>query len=291
MMRRIIWQATLRPDLGQGSTGRVVMAADMLSKENFALKIDPSGQHAAALAREVAFGKLCRHRNVVATYALLKHNDSHHMGILMELAGVSLACALKRGRPDNGDAVSIMAQVCHGLAYVHACKVVHCDVKPGNIMVSGLREGFNHWCLHFGARIMLADFSAALFVDDAMKTGSIGSLTVTEPYRAPELVVHPRHHVKFGTEIDVWALGLTAFDCAAFNPQGELMFQTLLGSGPRRYTFKLVPERQFYVVRQARLQQHPEVTDCLRVFVAQCTNTADRRPSVALAAVTLHRQL
>ena len=67
MMRRIIWQATLRPDLGQGSTGRVVMAADMLSKENFALKIDPSGQHAAALAREVAFGKLCRHRNVVAT--------------------------------------------------------------------------------------------------------------------------------------------------------------------------------------------------------------------------------
>ena len=138
---------------------------------------------------------------------------------------------------------------------------------------------------------MLADFSAALNVDDAMKTGRIGSLTVTEPYRALELVVHPRRHVKFGTEIDVWALGLTAFDCAAFNPQGELMFQTLLGSGPRRYTFKVVPERQFYVVRQARLQQHPEVADCLRPSVAQRTNTADRRPSVALAAVTLHRQL
>ena len=53
---------------------------------------------------------------------------------------------------------------------------------------------------------MLVDFSAALFVDDAMKTGSIGSSTVTEPYRAPELVVHPHHHVKLGIEIDVCVL-------------------------------------------------------------------------------------
>jgi hypothetical protein len=138
---------------------------------------------------------------------------------------------------------------------------------------------------------MLADFSTALLVDDARNIGRIGSEIVTEPYRAPELVIHPDHRVRFGIEIDMWAWGLTVFDCAAFNPKGELMFQTLLGSGPRRYTFKVVAERQFYDVRQARLQQHPEVADWLRAFVAQCANTADRRPSVALAAVTLHRQL
>ena len=64
MIRRITWLAVVSPDLGQGSTGRDVMAIDVLS---IALKLDVPGRHADALAREAQFGKLCRHRNVVAT--------------------------------------------------------------------------------------------------------------------------------------------------------------------------------------------------------------------------------
>ena len=131
---------------------------------------------------------------------------------------------------------------------------------------------------------MLADFNAALFVDDARNIGRIGSEIVTEPNHAPELVIHPDHRVKFSIDIDMWAWGLTVFDCAAFNPKGEPMFQTWLGVGPK------VTHSRWYVVRKACLQQHPEVVDCLREFVAHSTNTADGRPSsVAQAAVALHR--
>ena len=130
---------------------------------------------------------------------------------------------------------------------------------------------------------MLADFSAALFVDDARNIGRIGSEIVTEPYRAPELVIHPDHRVKLSIDIDMRAWGLTVFDCVAFNPKGEPMFQALLGVGPK------VTHSRWYVVRKACLQTS-EVVDCLREFVAHSTNTADGRPSsVAQAAVALHR--
>ena len=123
----------------------------------------------------------------------------------------------------------------------------------------------------------------------ATTEGRLGSSVVTEPYRAPELVVHPNDCVKFGTGIDVWALGLTAFDCAAFNPAGELMLQKLLGVGKARHTFRaMVQEHQFYFVRKARVEQHPEVADCLREFVTHCTNRPEIRPSVAQASGALH---
>jgi len=73
------------------------MATDVLSKENFALKLDVSGGPAGALFRETQMGKRLSRPNVVATYDLIKHNDSHRLGFLMERAGVSLHHALIYG--------------------------------------------------------------------------------------------------------------------------------------------------------------------------------------------------
>ncbi|CAN0025978.1 unnamed protein product [Scytosiphon promiscuus] len=82
----------------------------------------------------------------------------------------------------------IARQCLEALAYINSLGLVHCDVKPENILLS-----------HYGrAEVKLIDFGSSCYVTDRLTT-----YTQSRSYRAPEVVLG----LPYGVKIDVWSLG------------------------------------------------------------------------------------
>ncbi|AEV84973.1 serine/threonine protein kinase, bacterial [Actinoplanes sp. SE50] len=186
--------------LGQGGSAVVWRAVDELLGRGVALKVlapalaaDPDlRRQVAAEARAAA---RLRHVNVVGIHDCGELEDAGGRlpYVVMELVdGQSLDDMLRRGRLTWRQAVLIGAQVAAALAAAHADGIVHRDVKPANVMVTG-------------AGVKLVDFgiSAAVGALD----GQDGRLMGTPAYLAPERVkggpVRPA--------TDVYALGLLLY--------------------------------------------------------------------------------
>lgn len=110
--------------------------------------------------------------------------------IAIELCPASLADLIER--PDNFKDIAVsfdpkraLRQVTSGLQHLHALKIVHRDIKPQNILVSGAKNGQKH-------RMLISDFGLCkrLEVDQtsfmptafgAMAAGTVG-------WRAPEIL-------------------------------------------------------------------------------------------------------
>ena len=78
--------------------------------------------------------------------------------------------------------IRLFIKICYGLEKIHSAGVLHCDIKPDNIMVSPEEE------------IVFIDFE---------ETGG------TSGYIAPE-IIHDKHDDSiYTTMVDIWSLGMT----------------------------------------------------------------------------------
>lgn len=114
--------------------------------------------------------------------------------IVMELVrAATLADEVRRRGPFAvGEVARIGVELAEALGAAHLAKVVHRDVKPGNVML--LPDG----------RVKLADFGIASTTDQAT-TSSDALLLGTPPYIAPERA----EGVEPGRPSDLWSLGAT----------------------------------------------------------------------------------
>lgn len=91
-------------------------------------------------------------------------------------------------------------QILNGLAYIHANRVMHRDLKSENILVSN------------AGNIKIADFGLCREASDRIKA-EYTQTVVTRYYRAPELLVveladERRHHAHYTSAIDIWSCGV-----------------------------------------------------------------------------------
>jgi Tol biopolymer transport system component len=108
----------------------------------------------------------------------------------------------REGELPVGDAVRILMEVADALAYAHSRGVVHRDIKPDNIMLTGRHA-------------VVADFGVARAVSEAASTGTLTSLGValgTPAYMAPEQAVADPH---VDQRADIYALGIVAYELLA----------------------------------------------------------------------------
>ncbi|RGC69367.1 Serine/threonine-protein kinase PknA [Micromonospora sp. MW-13] len=120
--------------------------------------------------------------------------------LVMEFVdGESLAGLLRRtGRLAPEDAMRLIAQAADGLQAVHDCGIVHRDVKPANLLIR--RNG----------SVLITDFGISRTWDGTHLTVS-GAVLGTPSYLSPEQVLgQPATALS-----DVYALGLTAYECLA----------------------------------------------------------------------------
>ena len=182
MRRDRIGRYEIIETLAHGGMGVVYKAKDPLIERVVAIKtlgfgLSPIEAEAfrKRFAREAKSAGRLNHPNIVTIHDMGESDDGAY--IAMEfLEGRTLRDLLDSGVPlPPAQVAEIAIQVADGLAFAHQHGVVHCDVKPGNIMV-----------LASGA-VKIMDFGIAL-----LPTGSrtfAGNVLGSPRYISPEQIV------------------------------------------------------------------------------------------------------
>lgn len=195
----------LHDKLGSGGMSNVYRATDRILERTVAVKVlaehlSDDDRFVARFRREaLAVAKLI-HPNIVQVYDTGVDHDRHF--IVMEcVEGKSGAQILKtEGLVDPETTVEIGVQACSGLEYAHRHGIIHRDVKPGNLMVTGGPVGGGEMTCK------LTDFGIARAAEQTRIT-QVGSVVGTAAYLAPEQV----RGEEATPSTDVYALGVVLY--------------------------------------------------------------------------------
>jgi len=203
-----------------GGTSIVYRAVDPVLGRHVAIKrlhprLEDDPTAVARFRREAIFAAKLKNPNIVVIHEA-KVDPPPPYYIAMEfLEGGSLADRLGEGRRlPVADVLSVTRQVSEGLEHAHRQGLVHCDIKPGNIM------------FHADGRIAITDFGISRVVDQATTPLTAGRSGTLE-YMSPEQV----RGEELDHRSDVYSLGV-------------VVYQMLTGRTPFRGTEPLVVMRQ-----------------------------------------------
>ncbi|KAJ2644116.1 Protein kinase C signaling pathway involved MAPKK protein [Coemansia sp. RSA 1694] len=202
--------------LGEGSVGTVHKVEYLPKRKIMARKlmaVYPDETNHRQIMRELKLLKQCQSPFIVKYYGAYfsEDDDGQSIAICMEYCeGGSLESVYKRVSKLNaqiGEGVlgKVALAVLNGLVHLHSYRVIHRDVKPSNILVTGRGE------------IKLCDFGVSGELVDSIAQTFVG----TSYYMAPERIQGDRYAV----QSDIWSLGLTLIEVSQnqfpFPPPGH----------------------------------------------------------------------
>lgn len=191
--------------------GSVHEALDRQTSQRVALKrlINHRNSGAAArFAREAAVVASLAHENVVRYVSQGTTADGTPYLAMEWVEGEDLAALLMRSSLGVADTLALAQGIANGLAAAHARGIVHRDVKPSNVLLTGSSV----------RAAKLADFGVARVLGAATALTQTGLLLGTPSYMAPEQV-RGRHGID--ELVDVFALGCVMHHCLAGHPPFE----------------------------------------------------------------------
>ena len=173
-------------ELGRGQMGQVYLAEDAVLARPVAIKfiagVDPDLEARQRFLMEARAAARIQHPNVVGIFRVGELGDRPY--IVSELIrGKSLA---DHALPMPWrDALVLALELARGLAAAHRRGVVHCDIKPGNAMVTD--DGVPK-LVDFGlSRVVQDGHSAAGGPHSAGGIDEDGPMVGTPDYMAPEV--------------------------------------------------------------------------------------------------------
>jgi serine/threonine-protein kinase len=126
---------------GSGGMATVYRARDLMLERMVAVKIlrqdfSTDAEFRERFRLEAKSAANLSHANIVTVHDF--GLDANQLFIVMEyVPGTDLKTILQqRGRLPVEEAVSLLIQACAGLGYAHRAGLVHCDVKPQNMLVT-----------------------------------------------------------------------------------------------------------------------------------------------------------
>lgn len=194
----------IKAKLGSGGMGEVYLAEDTLLKRPVALKLirrehDHDSAYVHRLRREAERASQLNHSNIAAVYDLLE--EQGQLCLVMEyVEGETLRSKL-REKISPHEFFTIAGQCLSSVAAAHRCGVLHCDLKPENIMLSPQGDVK---VLDFGFARPLPDNQTL----DALTTASLGG---TPGYMAPEVLLGAAP----GRCSDIFSLGVIFYEMLA----------------------------------------------------------------------------
>ena len=227
----------IRP-LGSGGMGSVLLVQHPRLPRQDAMKVihahlssDPS--FAARFEREAELACRLDHPALVRVYD--RGCDQGRLWLTLQFVdGPDVDQVLQREGPMAPlRAVRVLEAVAGGLDDAHTTGLVHRDVKPANILLSGGGTG--------GERAFLTDFGIAHISGASRALTDTGALLASLPYAAPEqLLDRP-----ITAAVDVYALGCVAFELLTgrrlFDQQSSLALMGAVLAGPRPEAWERLP--------------------------------------------------
>src|SRR5712691_1159713 len=196
-------------ELGSGGMATVYLAEDMRHRRQVAVKV-----LRPELTAALGAGRFTREIETVAQFQhphILPLLDSGEAGgflyyVMPYVEGESLRDRLARhGELPIHDAVKILIEVADALAYAHAHGVVHRDIKPDNVLLSGRHA-------------LVMDFGVAKALSEATgrrQLTTAGIALGTPAYMAPEQAAADPH---VDNRADIYAVGVLGYEMLTSRP-------------------------------------------------------------------------
>ncbi|CAH0549126.1 unnamed protein product [Brassicogethes aeneus] len=214
--------------IGAGQFGSVYKCVNRLDGCVYAVKkstkpVAGSVLEKTALNEVYAHAVLGKHQHVVRYYSAWA--EDNHMIIQNEYCnGGSLADKIGQEALSAAELRRFLLHVAEGLRYIHSEGLVHLDIKPGNIFIS--KEKKIHITNYDSADDGFEDLDDNSLYEEELtyKIGDLGHVTsLSNPqveegdcrYLPNEILHEDYSHL---TKADVFALGLTALECAGSGP-------------------------------------------------------------------------
>src|SRR2546422_2681434 len=240
-------------ELGGGGMSRVFLAQETALKRQVVIKVLPPEMAAdvnvSRFRREVELAASLQHPHIVPLLSAAAAGDLLYYTMPL-VEGESLRTKLAReGELPVTETIRVLADVADALAYAHAHGVVHREVKPDNVLISGKHA-------------VVTDFGVAKAVS-ASSGGTLTSLGVAlgpPAYMAPEQAAAdpPVDH-----RADLYALGVLGYEMltgrtpfSAPTPQAMLAAQVTKKPEPVTAHREAVPPALAALVMRC-LAKHP----------------------------------
>jgi len=182
--------------IGQGQFGRVFCASHRKTGRLVALKsLDHRRFPTHKFLRELRFLLSLQHPNIVTCQAL-EHITNGRYLVMDYCEGGTLRNLMEAaGCLDLAQGLSLTRDVLSGLTHAHKKGIVHCDIKPENILLTVQPEGWKARITDFGI--------ARLSQELSLETGATGS----PAYMAPE-----RFYGQYSLSSDLYAVGILLYE-------------------------------------------------------------------------------
>ena len=200
MIGTTIDQYRIEARLGGGGMGEVFRARDLELDRDVAIKLvrPELADLAEVTARFRAEARTLAglaHSNIATVFRFFAHEGTLYL-VMEYISGQPFGDMLRdKGALPATEVVRIMKQALSGLGYAHDNKVVHRDIKPGNLMLDGRDT------------VKVLDFGIAHLLDQTRMTQS-GSVLGTPAYMAPEQVLGQQ----VDGRTDLYALGVVLYE-------------------------------------------------------------------------------
>ena len=201
----VVGQYKIEAQIGSGTFGVVYRARDLTLQRTVALKIfrPRAGGSPRQWLEEARSAAALNHPNVCTVYAV-DDSDGVSMIVMEHVEGRPLRKVVEGGRLQLEEVKSIARQIALGMSNAHTHKIVHGDLKPANIMLTG--DGV----------VKIMDFGLAHRETRAGSTAETGSwetasstgLSGTPDYMSPEQA----RSQPATSQSDVFALGLMIYE-------------------------------------------------------------------------------
>jgi serine/threonine-protein kinase len=191
--------------LARGGMAEVYLARDLLLDRPVALKVlfpefstDPS--FVERFRREARAAANLNHPNIVSVYDWGEEGGTYF--IVMEyVEGPTLRDVIRGEGPLFANrAAEIGAEIAAALEFAHRRGVIHRDVKPGNVLISGM--------------VKVTDFGIARAGDPQESLTQTGAVMGTASYFSPEQA----QGLPIDNRSDVYSLGVVLYEMVAGRP-------------------------------------------------------------------------
>jgi len=183
--------------VGRGQFGKVLCARMRDTGKLVALKeLENKRFPTSKLLRELRFLLTLRHENIVACSSLVHHQNYRYLvmeycegGTLRDLMNYNSALSVRQ-------CFDLVNDILLGLEHAHAANIIHCDIKPENILLKVTNQGWQAKISDFG----ISRLSQEIPTEGTSNTGSPG-------YMAPE-----RFYGQFSVGSDIYAVGIILYE-------------------------------------------------------------------------------
>lgn len=240
---------TIERELGGGGMSRVFLAREARLARTVVVKVLPpqlaAGVSVDRFEREIQLAARLQHPHIVPLLTAGSAGDLLYY-IMPHIEGESLRARLAHDHElPVGETVRILRDVADALAYAHAHGIVHRDVKPDNVLLSGKHA-------------LVTDFGVAKAVAESTGKTALTSMGValgTPAYMAPEQAAADPNT---DHRADLYGVGALAYEMLAGRPP-------FTGTSPQA-----VLAAQVHQAPELLAQQRPSVPPALAAVVMRC---------------------